>query len=279
MKFLEQSPIVMLWNFYYEIIDLFQLQPLLEELGTNSINLILRFKLQKIQQQVDLLDQLQKKQLPGPIKLNLIETEEFKPKVEHTHLLNKINSLLPSDLKMADISIIDRVRSELDTIGVIGIYVSQRVQMESKFEQQALLIKENQEGLQKMQNIFKEQFEQLNQQNKLLEEKQKEVFEPKENFEKLNEQTALIKQLQEQQAQFQARMILEYQEKKFSTKLYFYKSRKLSKSSSCSKIGCLRNAKISIFKKSDCSKNSRINNFNCKQKCLKNSKSNNLKCK
>ncbi|TNV83974.1 hypothetical protein FGO68_gene9601 [Halteria grandinella] len=197
MKFLEQSPIVMLWNFYFEIIDVFQLQPLLEELNIKSINVILRFKLQKIQQQVDLLESLQKKQLPGPIKLTLIENDEFNSKVEHTLLLNKINSLLPSDLKMADISIIDRVRSELDTIGVIGMYVSQRVQMDSKFDQQAKFFKEIQEGRELRQSNFKEQVEQLVQQNKLLEEQQLNV--QKQNQEKQDELIQLIKKLQDQQ--------------------------------------------------------------------------------
>ncbi|TNV80815.1 hypothetical protein FGO68_gene6173 [Halteria grandinella] len=191
LLFLQETPIIMLWNFYYDIIEMFNLQQNLDALCNNSLNCILRFKVQKIQQQIDVIDALKRGNLQmGPLKLNMLENKDFNPIIAHNNLLSKLNSLLPTETNIVQNQNIERLRSELDTVGNIALFVSQRDKMAGKVEKQT--------------NFFKEKLEEMEMQARIFRERQEEhIQKMMKKFEEhqLDQETqnkTLMKQIEEQ---------------------------------------------------------------------------------
>ncbi|TNV80022.1 hypothetical protein FGO68_gene8911 [Halteria grandinella] len=125
-EYLKQSAPLIMWRYYSEIIDDVQIFNILDVLSEHSLILILMLKLQKIELSIKVVNHVQ--QIPLNLRI-LEEAENFNPKNETSKLLAQVNATKCVDVEI--LSKIDKIRSQLDTLGVTTTLISQKTYNQS----------------------------------------------------------------------------------------------------------------------------------------------------
>ncbi|TNV79930.1 hypothetical protein FGO68_gene4969 [Halteria grandinella] len=131
-EILREPCLIILWRFYSEVISNIQITSVLEELSLQSIENFIRLKLQKIQLTIELIQNQQQ----FPPLLKILETEEFSFNFVHSNLLQQINTIaLQVEIKAPQLHQIEKLKSELDSIGIFAIWHSQKLKVQNQFQQ------------------------------------------------------------------------------------------------------------------------------------------------
>ncbi|TNV80860.1 hypothetical protein FGO68_gene9550 [Halteria grandinella] len=159
---LSDPPLIILWKHYSEVILDFQLQPHLENLNINSINLCLRMKLQKVQLEIVNLDM--KNLFAQPIEFKLLQKESFNLNEEQSLILKELNAVPTLDINTKCVTLLGKIRSELDKVAAISMHLSSK----QLFQQQQ---EEQQDQIQQLKRQFeKAQSEQISYQTQKYQE-------------------------------------------------------------------------------------------------------------
>ncbi|TNV79726.1 hypothetical protein FGO68_gene7043 [Halteria grandinella] len=130
LEYLNMGAPSIMWRFYSEIIADIQMFTLLEHLNQQSLTLVIMLKLQK--SEISLQTITHQQQIPP--QLTILDVQDFNPSAEITRLLTQLNGVQSSDV--ITLSQVEKLRNQLDTLGVTTALISQKVQVAVQLREQ-----------------------------------------------------------------------------------------------------------------------------------------------
>ncbi|TNV79826.1 hypothetical protein FGO68_gene9460 [Halteria grandinella] len=150
LEYLRLSAPQIMWRFYSELVVDVQMFTLLELLNQESLTLVIMLKLQK--SEISLQTIAHQQQIPP--QLSILEDQGFNPSSVITRLLTQLNAIQCSDVRI--LSQIEKLRSQLDILGVTTALTSQTSQLKVLVGQHSLQLREQNIKIERMMKQIEE---------------------------------------------------------------------------------------------------------------------------